>query len=222
MPHGKTVKIATDTDPAKENKDNAHQAAEKSDSFGQPKRDFATDKEWQAYCDWLMKLSKEAIDHFLRGIQIGVQLNESYIVSQGSTYAWNYLHHMIKQRKHKQITHILAEILEALKKVGHNTEPELLVAICVAQARGLMMPWLPEEQVKSLQMPVVAETSAQVDTKQPPQKKEVKPNPAVVTVKTFSVPPEASGDLKKALEVSIFKINFRIGNELFRVHVLLK
>ena len=84
-------------------------------------RDFETDKEWLNYCEWINKLSKEAIDHFLRGIQIGVGLNESYLVSQGSTYIWNYLHHVFEQNKHKTVNPILIEVLDALRKVGHNT-----------------------------------------------------------------------------------------------------
>ena len=182
-----------------EQNNDSNQVTVKSD-LTQSKRDFASDKEWLAYCDWLNKLSKEAVDHFLRGIQIGVQLNESYLVSQGSTYAWNYLHHIIKQRKQKQVIHILAEVLDALKKVGHNTEPDLLVAICVALAKGLMKPWLPEEQKKTLQMPAIADPNAAQGDK---TKKDAKPNPVVgTTTKTFSIPPEASNDLKKALEVS--------------------
>jgi hypothetical protein len=76
--------------------------------------------EWKEYCDWLSKLSKEAIDHILRGIQIGVQLNESWLVTQGGAYIWNYLHHMFEKKKFNQVVSILTELLDALKKVGHN------------------------------------------------------------------------------------------------------
>lgn len=85
-------------------------------------RNFETDKEWLEYCDWLNRLSKEAIDHFLRGVQIGVQLGESWLVSQGSTYVWNYLHHIFeKRKKFTQVLPFLGDVLDALKKVGHNT-----------------------------------------------------------------------------------------------------
>jgi hypothetical protein len=36
------------------------------------KRNFETDKEWLEYCEWLNKLCTNAVDHFLRGIQIGI------------------------------------------------------------------------------------------------------------------------------------------------------
>ncbi len=106
--------------------------------------------------------------------------------------------------------HILSEVLEALKKVGHNTEPDLLVAICVAQAKGLMMPWLPEEQVKPFLVPVVADPNNSSNDK---LKKDAKPNAVVPPpIKTFSIPPEASSDLKKALEVKFFLLNLKLKN----------
>ena len=85
-----------------------------------PKRNFSTDKEWLDYCEWLSRLSIEAVHHFSRGVQIGVGLHESYIVCQGSAYAWNYLHHIFDERKYNQVTSILSELFEALKTVGHG------------------------------------------------------------------------------------------------------
>ena len=58
------------------------------------KRDFKTDSEWLEYTEWLDKLSKEAMDHFIRGVQIGIELNESWLVCQGCAYVWNYMHHI--------------------------------------------------------------------------------------------------------------------------------
>lgn len=84
-------------------------------------RNLENDKEWLEYCDWLNRLSKESIDHFLKGIQIGIQLNESWLVSQGSAYVWNYLHHIFVKKKFNQVIPILSEVLDGLKKVGHNT-----------------------------------------------------------------------------------------------------
>ena len=47
------------------------------------RRNFATDKEWLDYCEWLNKLCHRAMKHFLRGVQIGILLNESWLVCQG-------------------------------------------------------------------------------------------------------------------------------------------
>jgi hypothetical protein len=79
------------------------------------------EKDWSEYTQWLNRLSKEAIQHFLRAIQIGVQLNESWLVCQGAAYTWNYLHHIFEKQKYSQVNHILMEVYEAIKKVGHST-----------------------------------------------------------------------------------------------------
>ena len=84
------------------------------------KRNFQTEKEWIGYCDWLSNLCIETVNHFVRGIQIGIQLYESWLVCQGCAYLWNYLNHKFEQKKHKQVIHILLEMYESLKKVGHN------------------------------------------------------------------------------------------------------
>jgi hypothetical protein len=84
------------------------------------RRNFNTDKEWLEYCEWLNKLCHSAMKHFLRGIQIGILLNESWIVCQGATYAWNYMHHIFEQKKHSQMNSILNELVIALQKVGHD------------------------------------------------------------------------------------------------------
>lgn len=48
------------------------------------RRSLSTDKEWLEYNEWLNKLCHTALKHFLRGIQIGIHLNESWLVCQGS------------------------------------------------------------------------------------------------------------------------------------------
>lgn len=106
---GKKVKIADEN------------SEEQGLGIQNPGRDFENDKEWKEYCDWLNKLCKEAVNHFLKGIQIGVELNESWLVCQGSAYTWNYLHHILEKKKYPQILPILNEVLDALRKVGHDT-----------------------------------------------------------------------------------------------------
>lgn len=86
----------------------------------QKQRDFETDTEWHEYCEWSQALCEETIKHFLRGIKIGVSLNESWIVCQGAAYCWNYLHHIFEQHRHSQVNHILTEVLDAIKKVTHG------------------------------------------------------------------------------------------------------
>lgn len=166
-------------------------------------RNYDTDPEWLAYCEWVQALNKQAIDQFLRGIQIGVQLGESWLVSQGSAYVWNYLHYKIEKRQFVQLIPVLGECLDGLRKIGHNSEPELLVAISVAQANGLMQNWLPSEQVRSLQVP-----SLGAESPSGTEKHTKKPNLAAANQPAkvqFSLTAEAQADIKKALEVGYWK-----------------
>lgn len=84
------------------------------------RRDFKTDGEWLEYVQWLEKLSKETMEHFLRGVEIGVELGESWLVSQGCAYAWNYIHHMVEKKSYTKVVNVLNTLLNALKKTGHN------------------------------------------------------------------------------------------------------
>ena len=87
------------------------------------KRNLATDPEWQLYTEWLTSLSQQVLAHFVKGVEIGVELNESWLVCQGAAYAWNYLHNIIEQKKHHKISEVMSAltvILDALRKVGHS------------------------------------------------------------------------------------------------------
>ena len=84
------------------------------------RRDFKTDGEWLEYGQWLERLSNETMAHFLRGVEIGVELGESWLVSQGCAYAWNYIHHMVEKKSYAKVLSVLSTLLNALKKTGHN------------------------------------------------------------------------------------------------------
>jgi hypothetical protein len=83
-------------------------------------RNFETDPEWLEYCQWLQSICEEIVKNFLRGVKIGVLLNESWIVCQGSVYCWNYFHHIIEQKRHNVVNNVLTELLDGLRKTGHN------------------------------------------------------------------------------------------------------
>lgn len=168
-------------------------------------RDFDSDPEWLAYCDWLQRLSKQSIEHFLRGIQIGVQLGESWLVSQGSAYVWNYLHHKIEKKSFALLVPTLSECLDALRKIGHNNEPELLVAISVALSNGLMQNWLPPDQVRSLQVPNLDGDSSGGNDK---HGRRANANLGAgggnpQTKIQYTLTSEAQNDMKKAIEVDL-------------------
>jgi hypothetical protein len=84
------------------------------------KRNFETDKEWLEYCEWLAMLSRKSIENFLRGITIGTELKESWLVCQGAAYIWNYVHHIVESKNNRQIVKILEQAFEALKQVRYQ------------------------------------------------------------------------------------------------------
>ena len=87
-----------------------------------------------------------------------------------------------------------------------TSQSELLVAVSVALAIGLMQNWLPAEQIKSLQLP--AEGSQQDKPKQEKKDKPGdKPNQGG---KVFNMTNDSNADFKKALEVGKHRVfNFK-------------
>jgi hypothetical protein len=170
------------------------------------KRNYETDKEWLEYCEWLNKHCLNAVDHFLRGIQIGIQLDESWLVCQGAAYLWNYFHHIFEEKKFNKIVKILNEMFDALKKVGHNTEPELLTAVSIALANGLIQPWLPKEHVTILQIPLlpsVNDSNSKYANVAKAGATKVNPTASISKPPNFTIPNEAQADIKKALDVNL-------------------
>lgn len=94
----------------------------------------------------------------------------------------------------------------------------MCVAICVAYANGLMAPWLPVEQVVLLKIPGLEpnkeETPGEKGRKSAGAKKSTAAPPGVLAPKPFSIPPEATGDLKKALEICEYAMNITNGDNL--------
>lgn len=64
-------------------------------------------------------MSEEAVNSFLRGLNLGVELEESWLVCSGATYIWNYNNHILTQLRHREILDPLTVVLDGLKKVGH-------------------------------------------------------------------------------------------------------
>ena len=77
----------------------------------------------------------------------------------------------------------------------------------MALATGLMMPWLPVEQPKTLQIPnMSAEGAGSNDKARKPSANTKKTQTALTSApqsKAFAIPSEAVADLKKALEVNL-------------------
>ena len=77
----------------------------------------------------------------------------------------------------------------------------------MALATGLMLPWLPEDQIKQLQIPNLDLKSLNNEpgtTGKPAKAKVAMANATVLASslnKGFSIPSEGNSDMKKALEV---------------------
>ena len=71
------------------------------------------------YSDWIKSLSENGTSSFLRGLALGVELNEAWLVCCASTYVWNYNNHVLTQLRHREIMDTLTVVFDGLKKVGH-------------------------------------------------------------------------------------------------------
>ncbi|XP_060585472.1 cilia- and flagella-associated protein 46-like isoform X2 [Ruditapes philippinarum] len=162
------------------------------------------DPDWIEYCDWIKSLSENGTSSFLRGLALGVELNEAWLVCCASTYVWNYNNHVLTQLRHREIMDTLTVVFDGLKKVGHANETSSLVNICNALSYALMKPWIP---VPSKEEPPAPETP-RIDSG---KKGKADPKAKKTTANTVSIPSEAMPDLKKAIEVCEYVIEVTNG-----------
>lgn len=71
------------------------------------------------HSDWIKALSETATQSFLRGLALGVELDEAWLVCCAATYVWNYNNHVLTQLRHREILETLTTVFDGLKKVGH-------------------------------------------------------------------------------------------------------
>nr|XP_022339451.1 cilia- and flagella-associated protein 46-like isoform X3 [Crassostrea virginica] len=180
------------------------------------------DPDWIEYCDWIKSLSADATQSFLRGLELGVELEEPWLVCSAAAYIWNYNNHVLTQRRHREVMDTLTKVVEGIKKVGHDGETMMLVNICGALAYALMFPWIPAEPDKEMQDP-----SSPSPTVAPSPggggKKGGKPAPPAaaspakgkppVPSSQVTISPDAMPDLKKAIEVCEYAIEVTNGSK---------
>lgn len=82
-------------------------------------------KSWLIYwlinlSDWIKSLSADATRSFLRGLELGVELEEPWLVCSAAAYIWNYNNHVLTQRRHREVMDTLTKVVEGIKKVGHD------------------------------------------------------------------------------------------------------
>ncbi|XP_056005172.1 cilia- and flagella-associated protein 46-like isoform X7 [Ostrea edulis] len=178
------------------------------------------DPDWIEYCDWIKSLSDDTTHSFLRGLELGVELEEPWLVCSAAAYIWNYNNHVLTQRRHREVMDTLTKVIEGVKKVGHDGETMMLVNICGALAFALMCPWIPDEPVKEMQDPSSPSPSGAPSPGG--GKKGGKPAPPAASPAKGKAPapssqvtisPDAVSDLKKAIEVCEYAIEVTNGSK---------
>ncbi|XP_038599783.1 cilia- and flagella-associated protein 46 [Tachyglossus aculeatus] len=175
----------------------------------------AQDPEWLEYCSWVENLSQYAMKSLLRSAEIGQEINEAWIVHNAVVYVLNHNKHLIATGRQKELVAPLQKLLDIMKVTGHSGNTVILVMLCNALARGLMLSWIPpfskNEEMKTM------ETTSEKNKKAAIKGFE-KPNQAQI----MSVDPNGVLEIKSALEICEFALHLTNGSlpeEVIPIHV---
>uniref|UniRef100_A0A8D0H4W8 Cilia and flagella associated protein 46 n=1 Tax=Sphenodon punctatus TaxID=8508 RepID=A0A8D0H4W8_SPHPU len=102
------------------------------------------DPEWITYSLWIDRLSQYTMQNFLRAAEMGEELNEAWIVHNAVVYVLNHNKHLIASGRHREMIKHLQTLLNAIKITGHCGNTIILVMLCNALSRGLILPWIPK------------------------------------------------------------------------------
>ncbi|NXG94940.1 CFA46 protein, partial [Stercorarius parasiticus] len=161
------------------------------------------DPEWKTYSLWIDYLSQYAMENFQRAAEIGEELNEAWIVHNAVVYVLNYNRHLISSGRQGEITEYLQTLLGAIKTVGHNGSTTILLMLCNALARGLILRWIPKPKlVEKKKSNAATDRSTKAAAK-----KHEKAN----VIQSFSVDPSGLPDIKAALEICEFALSVTAG-----------
>ncbi|NWH82317.1 CFA46 protein, partial [Piaya cayana] len=162
-----------------------------------------SDSEWETYSLWINHLSQYAMENFQRAAKIGEELNEAWIVHNAVVYVLNYNRHLISSGRQREIIECLQTLLEATKTVGHNGSAAILLSLCNALARGLMLCWIPKPgDAKKEKIDTATNKGRKTAAK-----KHEKAN----FIHFLSVDPSGLPDIKAALEICEFALNATAG-----------
>ncbi|NXW11048.1 CFA46 protein, partial [Fregetta grallaria] len=160
-----------------------------------------SDPEWKTYSLWIDYLSQYAMENFQRAADIGEELNEAWIVHNAVVYILNYNRHLISSGRQREILEYLQTLLGAIKTVGHNGSTAILLMLCNAVARGLILCWIPKPKLTEKKD---AATDRSI-------KAAVKKHEKANVIQSFSVDPSGLSDIKAALEICEFALNVTTG-----------
>nr|XP_014352574.1 PREDICTED: cilia- and flagella-associated protein 46 [Latimeria chalumnae] len=161
---------------------------------------------WTIYRDWIAYLSQYTTENFMRAAELGVELNEVWLVCNAAVYIWNHNNHLLASGRQTELVNTLQTLLNYIKKTGHNGDAVLLVMICNALAQGLIRPWISSQLSKTEKKDVV-KTPIGDKNKKGSAKGPEKP----VVAQTMSVNPDSLSDVKNALEVCEFALDLTSG-----------
>ncbi|XP_063996010.1 cilia- and flagella-associated protein 46 [Pogoniulus pusillus] len=161
------------------------------------------DPEWKTYSSWIDCLSQYAMENFQRAAEIGEELNEAWIVHSAVVYVLNYNRHLISSGRQRQIIEYLQTLLGAVRTVGHDGSATILLMLCDALARGLMLRWIPKPTFSDKEN----KDAATGRSEKAAAKKHDKANVSL----SFSVDPSGVPDTKTALEICEFALSVAAG-----------
>ncbi|XP_073096194.1 cilia- and flagella-associated protein 46 isoform X2 [Manis javanica] len=141
------------------------------------------DTDWLMYRTWIGSLSRSAMSSWLQAAEIGQEAQEPWIVQNAVVYVLNHNHHLLMAGRQKELVDALDHLLSIVKATGHGGDSTMLVTLCNALARGLIVSWIP----------------AQTPEK---SRKLAHPNPPPVPLD-----PGATSEVRTAVEVCEFALN---------------
>nr|CAB3230219.1 tetratricopeptide repeat protein 40 [Phallusia mammillata] len=170
---------------------------------------------WAEYTDWIHDINHQATNAFLRAVELGIELEETWLICSGSAYIWNYNNHLLVAHKYTELVQTFDKLLFGMQEIGHSSEATLLIRICDVIAKGLITPWIPKKL--PIENQPVAQTAATTATKDTTRKKTggkgTGTNATPGTANALAVDPEGMDDLKKALEVCEYGLNITNGSK---------
>ncbi|XP_025029883.1 cilia- and flagella-associated protein 46, partial [Python bivittatus] len=164
------------------------------------------ESEWNTYSNWINGLSQYAMENFLRAVKIGEELNEAWIVHNTVVYVLNHNKHLIISKRQRELVDSLQILFSAVKNIGNFGNTTVLVTLCNALARGLILPWIPKMISKPDEKKVIEEGPTK--RKKPALKAHDKSATALIT----SVDPAGIPDIKAAVEVCEFAMRLPNGS----------
>ncbi|XP_039193388.1 cilia- and flagella-associated protein 46 isoform X2 [Crotalus tigris] len=164
------------------------------------------ESEWNIYSNWINHLSQYAMENFLRAVRIGEELNEAWIVHNTVAYVLNHNKHLIISKRQRELVDPLQILFNAVKNIGNFGNTTVLVTLCNALARGLILPWIPK---------MVSKTDEKKINEEGPTKRKktaLKGHDKSFTALITPVDPAGIHDIKAAVEVCEFAMRLPNGS----------